>query len=108
MSANGTSGGLWPFVRMAMVTQVILWSIPVERTSRIARRSISALVLEDLARILNEHGVDLLVRHAALPERGQHVVVDVLVVPVGERRGDHRFGQRVVEAMGRASTILSA
>ena len=48
-----------------------------------------------------DHGVDLLVGYAALPQRGQDVVVDVLVVPVGERRGDHRHGAAVVGDRGR-------
>ena len=44
--------------------------------------SVGTPVAEDLARVVDQHGGDLLLGHAAPAQGGQHVVVDVQVMPV--------------------------
>ena len=59
------------------------------RIARLSARFVPALVralhVEQTSRVVDEHGVDLGVAEPGIPERGQHVLGDVAVVPRAER-----------------------
>jgi hypothetical protein len=61
---------------------------------------ITVLALEDAARVVDQHGVQLLVGDTALLERRDYVVVDMQVVPIGSGHPQQLLGQRVQIAVG--------
>ena len=62
--------------------------------------SVAALLGEDPARVVHQHGDELLIGHAALLQSRDDVVVDVQVVPVGQGDGQGRL-RKSVEVAGR-------
>ena len=79
------------------------WIVPDSETIRAPEASLFGLqpsvrplrLLEDLPRVVDEHGVDLLLRDAAALERRDHVLGDVQVVPA--RHHLHRFVREPVD-----------
>ena len=58
---------------------------------------IAALPLKDPARICDEHRLQLLVGHALMLQRGDHVIMDVQVIPSRQHHGQGTLWQPVME-----------
>src|SRR5947209_1400894 len=82
--------------------------ITKERQKQISRRKkvlsscklVSTLALEDFSGIFNQHDLQLLAGYALLLQRGNHVVVNMEVVPARQYRGQRPFRKPMVVAGG--------